>query len=153
MTQNQSQPAPAKTGPVRVTFIAPILPGQSEVWRRLVQELIGSRRAAYEESRRRLGITREWAWIIETGKGDVAIITVEAEQLEPVVTQLASAELPFERWYREQLLALQGFNFSQPPATSPPELVLEWSASPEQLLAPTGGDNESLSIGAKSNPI
>jgi hypothetical protein len=128
MTQNQTQPTQPKTGPFTVAFVVPILPGKSEVWRRFVQEIMGSRRTEYAESRQRLGITREWAWLIETGRGDVAIVSIETEQPEPVTAHLATSELPFDRWYREQLLALQGFDLTQPPATAPPELILEWSA-------------------------
>jgi hypothetical protein len=46
-----------------VAFVSSILPGKQEEWRRFCQVLQGSRRAEYEESRRRLGITRELAWL------------------------------------------------------------------------------------------
>jgi hypothetical protein len=39
----------------------PILPGQTEAIRRMRDEALGSRRSEYEESRRRMGITREMA--------------------------------------------------------------------------------------------
>ena len=112
-----------------IVFVAPILPGQSEGWRRFLQEMMESRRPEYEESRRRLGISQEWVWIAETVNGAVAVIAVIAAQPEQVLARLATSELAVDRWYREQLLALQGFDLTKSLSRAAPELVLEWQAS------------------------
>lgn len=112
---------------VMITFIAPILPGKSEAWRRFLQEMSYSRRAEYESSRRRMGVAREWVWIVETLKGEVAIIAIEAEQPGPVIAQLTASDLPFDHWFREQLLLLQGVDLTRPQAHT--ELVFEWYRS------------------------
>lgn len=105
-----------------ITLITPILPGKAEVWRRFVQEMMEARRAEYEESRRRLGITSEQAWIAETLHMAVAIITIDAHQPEQLITQLATSDLPFDRWLREQLLTLQGLDLTKLVL----DLVLNW---------------------------
>ena len=108
-----------------ITLITPILPGKAEAWRRFVQELMEVRRAEYEESRRRLGITSEQAWIAETLHVAVAIITIDARQPEQLITQLATSDLPFDRWFREQLLTLQGLDLTKLVL----DLVLDWRKS------------------------
>jgi hypothetical protein len=132
MAQNQkkdlSQPGDCFT----IIFAAPILPGQSEVCRRLLQEMIEFRRPQYEESRRRLGVRGEQVWIAETGNCNVAVIAVVAAQPERVMIQLATSNLAFDCWYREQLLAWQGFDMTKPLSRASPELVLEWRASKNQ---------------------
>jgi hypothetical protein len=112
-----------------IIFAAPILPGRSEVWRRWLQEIIESRRLEYEESRWRLGISGERVWIAEAVNGNVAVMAVVAAQPSLVLAQLATSDRPFDRWYREQLLALQGFDLTKPLGRASPELVLEWWAS------------------------
>ena len=41
------------------SFVAPILPGKTAAWRAAVAEIKGLRNAAYQESRRKLGIKQE----------------------------------------------------------------------------------------------
>ncbi|HBY94173.1 MAG TPA: hypothetical protein DEP84_09460 [Chloroflexi bacterium] len=126
MAQNQKNDLSQQGGCFTIMFAAPILPGRSEVWRRWLQEMIESRRPEYEESRRRLGVSGERVWIAETVNGTVAVIAVVAAQPEQVLAQLATSDRPFDRWYREQLLALQGFDLTKPLSRASPELVLEW---------------------------
>lgn len=59
-----------------VAFALPVLPGQEENMRRLSEEVLvsGQLRDAYEESRRKLGITREMAWLQPTPVGDMVIV-------------------------------------------------------------------------------
>ena len=132
MAQNQKNNLSQQGDGFTIIFAAPILPGQSEVWRRWLQEMIELRRPEYEESRRRLGVSGERVWIAETVNGNVAIIAMVAAQPEQALVQLADSERPFDRWYREQLLALQGFDLTKPLNRASPELVLEWRASNNQ---------------------
>ena len=41
-----------------ITFAVPILPGKTEAWKQAVSEIRGPRKNEYEESRRRMGLTR-----------------------------------------------------------------------------------------------
>ncbi len=112
----------------------PIAAGKVEAWRRFCQELSGSRRSAYEASRRRLGITRErWA-LVENPFGAAAVATLEAHDVGWALTGLTSSHLPFESWYRERLQDLHGISlthyaqFAQPvPPAQVQELMFEWA--------------------------
>jgi len=109
----------------RIIFAAPILPGRSEPWRRFLQEMMELRRPEYEQSRRRLGISGERAWIAETVNGAVAVVAVITAQPEQVLARLARSDLAVDCWYREQVLALQGFDLTKPLSRAAPELVLD----------------------------
>ena len=140
MAQNKMFSDTAMPKPFTVAVIAPIRPGAAEGWRRHLQELMDSRRAEYEASRRHWGITREQAWIIETLTGAVAIIAVTTTQPEQVVGQLATCEMPFERRFREQLLAVQGFDVTSLSTQPLVELVLDWFGPTEPDFE--GGEDE-----------
>ncbi|MCC7360317.1 MAG: hypothetical protein IT317_12610 [Anaerolineales bacterium] len=109
-----------------IIFAAPILPGRSEAWRRWLQEILELHRPAYEASRRRLGMAGERVWIAETANGCVAIIAIAAEHPEQALLEIATSNSPFDRWYREQWLALQGLDLGKTLTGALPELVLEW---------------------------
>lgn len=111
-------------------LVLPILPGKEEAWRRLYQELSGSRRPAYEESRRRLGITRECVRVAQILQGEIAIVHLEAEELAQVILQLAASDLPFDRWFLQQLQAVHGLAVTQPQVVAPStEVIFDWRTS------------------------
>lgn len=108
-------------------IVAPILPGKAETWRRFMQEIGGARRQEYEASRRRLGIRVERAWISETRWRTIGIMLFEGEALEQALAALAHSDQPFERWFRDQLLTLQGLDLTRLDPAFLPDLVLAWS--------------------------
>ena len=108
--------------------VAPILPGKAEAWRRFIQEMEGSRRREYEASRRRLGIRAEWAWISETRRRTLGIIIIETDHPEQALADLAASDHPFDCWFREQLLTLQGVDLTRPDPALLPDLVFAWQS-------------------------
>jgi hypothetical protein len=119
-----------------IVLTFPIVPGMVEAWRRFCQELSGSRRQAYEGSRRKLGITRERLALVETAYGSAAVTTLEGADMAQALGQIISSDLPFDRWYRERVRELYGVNLSGyelfAQQTSPPqaqELLFDWASS------------------------
>ena len=110
-------------------FVLPILPEKEEAWRRFYQEISGSRRREYEESRRRLGITGECVWVSQVPQGEIAIVALETEDIEHVISQLATTDLPFDRWFRQQLQVFYGLDVTQLQAAPPNELIFTWQLS------------------------
>jgi hypothetical protein len=88
---------------------------------------LGSRRREYEASRRRLGIRAEWAWISETRQQTSGIILIAADHLQQALAALDASDHPFDCWFREQLLTLQGLNLTRPDPAFLPDLVFAWS--------------------------
>lgn len=113
------------SGNGRFTLIlaAPILPGQTEAWRRFVQEMRELRRHEYEASRRQLGIASEWWWLVEVEPQATAVIAVIASHPERIWGEIAVSERPFDLWYRQQLARLLAIEV---PTVSPIELVWSW---------------------------
>ena len=112
----------------------PIVSGKVEAWRRFCQELAGSRRQMYEASRHQLGITYELLALVETAFGSAAVTTLEAPDVDRALGQIIASKLPFDRWYREQVLELHGINLAgyeqflqQTPLTPDQELIFEWT--------------------------
>jgi hypothetical protein len=112
----------------------PILPGKVEAWRRFCQELSGSQLQMYIVSRRRLGITSERMVLVETAFGSTSVISLEAPDIDRVLSQMVSSNLPFDRWYREHMQELYGANLTyykqlpQPilPPSQDQEMLFEW---------------------------
>ena len=119
-----------------ITLTFPIVAGKVESWRRFCQEMSGSRRLAYESSRRRLGITRERLALVATAFGSAAVTTLEAHDMGQALNQIIASDLPFDRWYRQQLQELHGVNLAryeiflhQAPSPEDQELLFEWALS------------------------
>ncbi len=111
-----------------ILLAAPILPGKQEPWRRFIQEMLESRCSEYQESRRRLGVTRELVWYVQTSQGETAIMYLETEsqEAEQVVMNMTTSPLPFDRWFRQQLVELHGLDVTQRSPKFTRELVFEW---------------------------
>ncbi|MBW7885699.1 MAG: hypothetical protein H3C34_24330 [Caldilineaceae bacterium] len=112
--------------PTAGAFVWPVLPGRSEAWRRFVQEMLGARRCEYEASCQRLGITRELAWLMQLGQGEVAVLYIEARELDRVMHDLAVSDLPFDRWYTQQVRELLGVDLRELSTRAPGELLFAW---------------------------
>ena len=124
-----------------IVLTFPIIKGKVEAWRRFCQEISGSRRVMYEASRLLLGITRERLALVETAFGSAAVTTLEAHDVGRALSQIIASDLPFDRWYRAQMLELHGVNldgyeaFLHPaPPPENQELLFEWTL-PETIPA------------------
>ena len=111
-----------------LAFVASILPGKQEAWRRFYQSLEGSRRQQYEEFHKRLRITKELVWLTEMPQGDLAIVYLEADSPEQMIQELTASNLPFDRWFKEQVRDLYGLDVEKHSAKRPNELVFACSS-------------------------
>jgi hypothetical protein len=91
-----------------MTFVAPLLPGKEEEWRRFVQEVFEERLSEYERLRQRLGIRNESVWLARTNAGETVIAHLEAEAPERVAPALTTSTDPFDVWFKERLLVFHG---------------------------------------------
>ncbi len=107
----------------------PILPGKTEQWKHFSQEMVGPRHSAYETSRKRLGITREVAYLQQTPQGDLAVVYIEAQNISRAFEGLDSSQEPFDVWFREQAKQIHGVDFSEPLPGPLPEAIVDWRAS------------------------
>ena len=108
-------------------FMIPILPGQEEPYRQFLADLQGLRRAEYETTWQHLGMRTNRIWLQPTPQGSVAIVYLEADDMDRVFTEIATSDAPFLGWWRAQVLAIHGVDFSQPLPAPPNEQLFDWS--------------------------
>jgi hypothetical protein len=108
--------------PTDIWVVIPVLPGQAEAWRRFVQELQGPRRPEWESWCQRIGVSRLRVWLQANPKETTMLLRgrVKAE-----ANGLLDEVQPFDRWLREQMLALHGVDIAQFGAGMKQELILE----------------------------
>lgn len=120
-----------------IVLTFPIKSGKVEAWRRFCQEMSGSRRLAYEASRRRLGVTRERLALVETAFGSAGVTTLEAPDVGRALGQIITSDLPFDCWYRQRVQELHGINLAgyeqflqRSPHPQNQELLFDWTLPP-----------------------
>ena len=74
----------------------------------------GSRRDEYEAARKRLGFTREVVWHQQTPDGTVAVVYLEAEDIEAAMRGIGSSQEPFDLWFRERMNEVHGIDLAEP---------------------------------------
>ncbi len=117
---------PRKESPQVIAFVAPILPGQAEAWRRFAQELSGSRRDDAETACRRLGLVGLRLGLAQGPRGTLAIARVATTDPWQLLCLLETSPDPFDRWLRRQFQDLHGLDPATPRGTDLEE-VFAWS--------------------------
>src|SRR5262245_1501308 len=87
----------------------------------------GARREAYQDARRRVGIIREAVWIQSAPGSDLAVVYVEADDIATALRTLGTSTEPFDRWFRDHVLHVQGVALEE--GLTPPELVLDFDVN------------------------
>ncbi len=107
----------------------PVLPGRTGELRRFVQDLVERRGNDFAESERQLGITRESWHLQPIPSGEIVIVYVEGDNPLRALGQFVASQSPFDRWFKEQVLAFSGIDLNQPPAGPPSEVLFDWQAA------------------------
>ncbi len=115
----------AQTDTAAVAFVVPLLPGKTDDDRSAMRSCWqGDRTADHEASRKRLGITREAVWLQRTPNGDVAVVHLEAHDLDAAFKGIATSQDPFDRWFREHVSEVHGIDLEG--GFPPPEQILDF---------------------------
>ena len=134
--QNDDEPRAGADG-APLTIVLPLLPGQSEPWRRFLQELQGARRSGFDAACWRWGIRALTLWLAPARTGDVVVAqVVMATNLSDVAERFVPSRQPFDRWIAERARELHGVDVSLGLARHRAELLAGWQA--ESPLS-TGG--------------
>jgi len=105
------------------SFVAPILAGKTDAWRKAVDEIKGARNAAYKESRKKLGIKREHVTLQSTPMGVMVVVHMDAPDQQEVIRAMLQSTGDFDTWFREAvLIGVHGFDPKGPPP--PPVTVV-----------------------------
>jgi hypothetical protein len=101
-------------------------PGTQEQWRRLYQEVAESRREQFEASCQQVGITQLQVRLVQMLHGDLMLMTLHTQEPHQTLKALATSERPFDRWLREQLQALLGWNVQDVLPDPQGDLIFTW---------------------------
>ncbi|MDP1821359.1 MAG: hypothetical protein Q8K58_15890 [Acidimicrobiales bacterium] len=108
-----------------IGFVVPLLPGKAEADRAALASCWhGDRQAAYEDARRRAGVTRESVWLQSTPSGEVAVVVMEADDIGAALGVIGGSGEPFDVWFREHVMEVHGIDLSA--GFPPPEPVLDF---------------------------
>ncbi len=108
-----------------LAFAIPLLPGRTDTQRAALTACwLGPRREAHRDARRRAGITREAVWLQPTESGDLAVVYLEADDLEQAAAVLGTSPDPFDRWFRDHVRLVHGIALEDGLPT--PEQVLDF---------------------------
>ena len=108
----------------RMALVFPVLPGKDA---RVIATELKSRPREYEQSRRRLGITMERAYLQHTPMGDFVTAYIEAEgDLLEKMSQLPSSDLDIDRYFVKATKEIHGADLTQPLPGPAPETVAAW---------------------------
>ena len=125
-----------------LTLVLPLLPGQSEAWRRFLQELQASRRADFDAAYGRWGLRSLALWLAPGRPGDLVVVQVElAGALADAEERFARSQQPFDQWITERARELHGVDLRTGVARYRAELLGLW---PEQAPPAEDGHHPGL---------
>ena len=112
----------------------PVLPGKEQAARDFAAE-VGTRRDEADAFYKRYGVTRESWHLQNTPNGAFIIVATELGASPGIQVQLqaqayASAQAPFERWFKDNVRELCGVNPDEQPLGPPTETIFEWTERP-----------------------
>jgi hypothetical protein len=113
-----------------VCIAVPVLAGKSAAARAFMQQLDGARRAEYDASERRIGITKEVWFLAPLPSGDHLIGYMESADFSRALPMFVGSRDPFDLWFKDQMLAATGLDLNNPPANmQPAELLSNYAAA------------------------
>jgi hypothetical protein len=110
----------------QLLIVCPLRPATQERWRRLYQDIAGSRRAQFEASCRQAGISQVQVWLVQLRRGELLLMRLHAEPPHQALLELANSQRPFEHWLRGQLQVLLGWNVQEVLPEQQQELLFAW---------------------------
>jgi hypothetical protein len=101
----------------------PLRPGQENSLKELGGELAGTRRGAFDESEKRLGIPKE-SWFLQRAEsGSLVIVTFEADDPGRALTEFSRSRDAFDLWFKGRVKEITGVDLNGPLPPPPEEIV------------------------------
>ena len=105
-----------------IAFVLPILEGKEDLDRETMQQFAtGDDKDAFEASSRSHTITRHAVWHQDTPNGTIAIVLLEADDIERAMSGPATSQEPFDVRFREFVREVHGVDLASdaPPSIRP----------------------------------
>ena len=112
-----------------VCNVLPILPGKSNDARAFLRELETTRKADYDRSERRLGISKEVWYLASSPTGDQLVVYIEGANFNNAMQQFVASKNDFDLWFKRRLLEVTGLDLNNPPPDMKwPEMLSRFEA-------------------------
>jgi hypothetical protein len=112
----------------QICLVVPITHGRSEAARAFMRELEEVRKADYERSERRIGISKEVWYLAQTGTGDLLVGYMESADFARALSLFSHSEDEFDVWFKGQLAHATGLDLNNPPTNGLPEKLSSYTA-------------------------
>ena len=112
----------------QICLVLPILPGKSQEARTFQGELDGPRKADYDVSERRIGITKEAWFIAPVAEGEQFVAYIETGDFGKAFQLFVESREPFDLWFKERLADATGVDLNDPPKIDLPELASSYAS-------------------------
>ena len=106
-------------------FVVPIVAGKTDAWLEFIGQLMQQRKAEYQAARRAVGLVRERAWLQRTPASDFAVVELEGPDPQKSLAAFARSDKPFDRWFRERVREVHGWDLGDTSKLPTSELHLE----------------------------
>jgi hypothetical protein len=113
-----------------ICLVLPLRDGGADDARSFMRELEDDRKAEYEASERRIGISKE-AWFLAAPKEEPVLVAyMESDDFGRALEAFVQSQDGFDLWFKRRLADSTGLDLNNPPSgMSLPELVSYYSAS------------------------
>ena len=85
-------------------FAVPIAAGKTEAFKNYVSEINGARSEEFRQSRKRVGVRVDQAFLQQTPRGDMVIVRLESDNPMKAFEIWAKSDNPFDAWFREKIM-------------------------------------------------
>ena len=112
----------------QICLVIPVMPGKSDDARDLVRGLEQERKADYDQSERRIGITKEVWYLARAPGGDQLVGYMETSDFGKALSLFSASRDEFDMWFKRRLADSTGLDLNNPPPMQLPELLSSYSA-------------------------
>jgi len=90
-----------------VSWFVPILPDKLDAWIKFTEES-NARKDEHARSRRRAGITREVAALVQTPQGNFTSVFLEGEDVSAALKSIVKSDDPYDKWFVAMTAEIHG---------------------------------------------
>lgn len=107
----------------------PVLPGKSASARDFMRHLDTDRKADYDRSERRIGITKEAWFLAPAPAGDLLVGYMESKDFNSALRMFSQSKDAFDVWFKQRFAEITGVDFNNlPPDLKLPELLSSYQS-------------------------
>ena len=112
----------------QICLVVPVLPGRTADAKDFMRELEGGRKAGYQQSERRIGITKEVWYLASTPAGDQLVAYMESPDFPKALAMFSQSHDEFDLWFKHRLADATGLDLNTPPSGPLPTLLSSYPA-------------------------